>query len=359
VVSDSRRRTIVRALVVGSIVFHAAWWPIAWPRNWVEHVFARRVYPAISEVGSRVSGIVPVPIAPVLGIAGILWLALRPFRRARRSTAPTRPRWRCVAGGALNAAGAASVLGASFVAVWGANYRRLPIEDILGLGRHEPASPALVASRALDWIIDELPDVGARDRVLAETSVRESLERFLEFELDGRVPRLPRRVKSVPAGTLLAFGTTGMLCPPFAEALVDSGQTDVARIPTAAHEWAHTAGFAGEADAELVGVLAARRASDPFARYAVSLRIYSDVSRLLSKEERIALQSRLPEAARRDLEESARRGRRFRVRALDRAQKRFHDAFLRSQGVRHGIRDYDRAVELLLRAFAAGRLEAP
>src|SRR5690606_28706821 len=79
-------------------------------------------------------------------------------------------------------------------------------------------------------------------------------------------------VKTVPPGALLTVGFSGVVSPWLLEPHVDPAFPPAALTVVALHELAHTAGFAREAEAEAVALLAGLGCDDPAAAYAAAVR---------------------------------------------------------------------------------------
>ena len=129
-------------------------------------------------------------------------------------------------------------------------------------------------------------------------------------DIHSNVPTLPQKIKALPKGTLLYFGNAaGVISPWFLEAHVDSSLPPTEFVAVAAHELAHIGGYAGEADADLLGVIAGLNAADDFARYAVALRIFRTLVYQLTyespQEQNEPFASALPENWRDTLPEQA------------------------------------------------------
>src|SRR5262249_45073723 len=146
---------------------------------------------------------------------------------------------------------------------------------------------------------------------------------------------------------LLSLGNSGVTSF-FLEPHVDGGEPDVAFLSVAVHELAHVAGFCGEADADLLAAVAGLRAEDAFARYAVALRLFRDFASELPREEYQAALGALPDLAREDLKAMDHAARRYQIETLARAQRKIYDSYLRSQGVKAGVREYSFVVKLLI-----------
>ena len=95
---------------------------------------------------------------------------------------------------------------------------------------------------------------------------------------------------------------------------------------------------------------------DAFARYAVSLRLYSAFSSELDEASREAFRLALPAGARADLQAAREVYSRYLVRALARIQRVVYDQHLRVQGIEDGIANYSRALRLILDADRRGLL---
>jgi hypothetical protein len=246
-----------------------------------------------------------------------------------------------------------------FVALWGAGYRRERLETRLGLDGAGvvPQHPQDIARwvAALSRLITrDIPQASLRDGARALESLHASLSRTIQA-WDGTAPVLPRRVKRLPAGSLLAFGSAGITVPFFLEPHVDGGETEVSFLAVAVHELAHVAGYCAEADADLAAAFAGLRADDPYARYAVALWLFQDFAGLLpSRDDMTAADASLPELAREDIREARRATARYRIPALARVQGKVYDAYLRSQGLKEGVREYSFIVRMLVAAERKG-----
>lgn len=240
---------------------------------------------------------------------------------------------------------------------WGLLYGRSPVERSMAL-------PAVAGAEAADRTLalltaivvenaDAEPDI---DRAVAATS---SAVADLAERLGSARPTVPSRVRALPPGTLLRVGSAGVVSPFTLEAHVDGGLPPAAFAAVAAHELAHLAGFAREADAELIGALAALGSEAPFARYAAALAQGARLASRLDLEQRGAWLASLPPRARDDLDAVAAAVDRYRIPALAGPAAALYDRYLKAQGVVAGGGDYDRSAALLVRAEAGGWLEAP
>jgi len=349
-------KTCLAAMAAGSIL----WNVFPPPAPWVELGYSRGLQPVLASVVIPVGDLFPFPLGALLCAAAAAlmlgWIAVDGIR-ALRGGIPLRRRALRWGGVALQAV----IIGyAWFLLVWGAGYRRERLEDRLGLGSARPEEGEIEAwiGSLTGMIRRDLPAPGERDEVRAVTSIRESLVELLR-EWEGRGRSIPHRLKRLPAGTLLASGTVGMLIPFFLEAHVDAGDLEVGRLQAAGHELAHAAGLCGEADADLAGAMAGLRARDPYARYAAALSVFRDFAQHLPRDAMGKAYAELPAEAVLDLEGIAKNRKSYRADTLARVGRRAYDSYLRSHGLEEGVKEYGRLVELLVRAVRKGIVSLP
>jgi hypothetical protein len=237
--------------------------------------------------------------------------------------------------------------GTWFYLTWGLNYRRSSIEDLLTLPQTDVTTEEVLAlAKNLAATIEDTA-TSPVDVEGATASLSRSLNRLVE-ELTDTSLVLPNEVKTLPAGSLLSFGYAGITSPFFLEAHIDAALPPAAAVAVGVHELAHLAGFAGEADADLVAAIAGLSAAHPYARYAVALHLFSQVVIELPEVHRRPLLTGLPERSRQDLATLREVSARYYRGNLARPVSRAYDTYLRSQGVEAGLEDYGRVVTLLV-----------
>ena len=254
-----------------------------------------------------------------------------------------------------------------FIIIWGANYKRESIENQLGLTEVTVTSEDvhLLAESLLQVIVENVD--ATRDTDAALNSLRDSLTNVVN-DIHSNAPTLPQEIKSLPKGTLIYLGNAaGVISPWLLEAHVDSALPPTEFVAIAAHELAHVAGYAGEADADLLGALAGLNADDGFTRYAVALRLFRTLAYQLTyqlpenQKERFA--NSLPEGWQEALPKKALGDWELAVVAYQRhsppekyteVQQQVYNWYLLSQGVSEGIADYSRIVKLLVFAQQKG-----
>ena len=163
-----------------------------------------------------------------------------------------------------------------------------------------------------------------------------------------------------PKPTLLApyfrmAGVDGFTAPALLETLLNPDLTGPERPFVVAHEWAHLAGYAPEADANFVAWRATGRAGVA-ARYSGALFLLSEAARQVPRERRRDALDALASGPREDLAAIERRAA-AQVDLVQRVGWRVYDGYLRAQGVSEGVVSYSRVVELIVRAERRSSLE--
>lgn len=168
--------------------------------------------------------------------------------------------------------------------------------------------------------------------------------------------RLPTRIKLLPAGLMLRFGFAGVAAPWLLEPHVDAGLAPASALAVSLHELAHSAGFASEATAEAVGMVAGLECADRRVRYAAALRLASNVAAALPSEARAPYVASWPRQALMDSRAAERAQARFATSLLAPGAEAMYDLYLRSQGESAGLGEYDRGTELAWQLYAARNL---
>ncbi len=332
------------ARVLATLASAVALLVVPWPGAWVEAIFGRGLMVASSHLLAPTVGRVPWSVSGILLALAAVALAAALASRAGRSA--LRRRLPGILVGLL----------LSFSLVWGLGYRRAPLAQLLALPPGAPdAADVRAAADTLIGVLRETASASPGPSEAATSEARAAACIAAEVRrLGGANVAVPPIAKPLPPGSLLALGFGGVTSPWLLEPHVDAALPPAARLATAAHEMAHAAGFAREADTDALAVLAGLRCGDAGVRYAVALHAVSGLLAGTPRPQRDALAARLPQRARADLEALAVAARRYRSDWASRAATRVYDAYLKGRGVRAGMADYDRATDLVVRALAAG-----
>jgi hypothetical protein len=327
------------------------------PPALVERHYARAFYPGLqarltSWSNTSAFSLFDALIITVAVAVIILWgRALRAAGRGRT----VRPLARV----GLTSVVAGAALYLWFAAAWGLNYAREPLEASIryDASRVTPAAVASLASRSATHL-NALHAAAHAAGFPATGEVPPSLVQGLhivERRLGRATPTTPSRPKRSLLGPFFsASGVDGLHAPFLLETLLNPSLTPPERPAVLAHEWAHLSGYAPEADASFVGLLAALRADVP-SQYSAWLSLYDHAVAQSGSAERRAAFGLLAAGPRADREAIARRLD-MRVDVVARASWETYDHYLKAQGVSEGVESYSRVVELLL---ASGALDWP
>lgn len=317
------------------------------PADWVESVYSNGAYPRLQSVLTSWSNTSTVAWFDVLlAVVATAWVALA-WRDLRRT------HWLRACGRVgLRTATLGSVLYLLFVATWGLNYQRVPLEEKLAID-YRAATPdatealARTAVRALNrlhplprpdlpsWPAQPEPSLvaafGAAQRELGSTGV------FRPARPKWTVLDAYFRVASVD----------GMTDPFFLETLTLSRLLPMERPMVMAHEWAHLAGYADEGEASFVGWLACTN-GDAVAQYSAWLFLYSEAVVGLGVPGRQRVSAELAAGPRADLAAIARRIRSDVSPLVSAMGWGVYDQYLKANGVERGRESYTDVVRLVL-----------
>jgi hypothetical protein len=319
------------------------------PAAWVEHFYSRGVYAWLQPMLTGVSNRVPFALFDVLIVAGgvlLLVATLRMIGRALRGRA-LREIGRFV----LNLLAGAGLVYLVFLGAWGLNYERQPLARRL-VFNEDAAGHDAVVRLADDTVrqLNQLHDRAHREGFPAWERLRPAMDQTFRVMHSRLAPGVHPRA-GVPKWSLLSYyfdraGVSGMTDPFFLEVLVDRELLPFERPFVLAHEWAHLAGYADEAEANFVGWLTCVNGAAP-AAYSGWLYLYSQAVVSLPRNERLPLIRALAPGPRADLTAVAERARRIQP-ALQSVSWRVYDRYLKANRVGEGIASYDRALVLVL-----------
>jgi hypothetical protein len=330
---------VVAAAVLAAIV------PV--PPRLVENVYSNGLYLPLQNFLTAFSNLVPVALFDVLVLAGLggllFWWATALIGAGEKK----RRLWARAFGTIV----AAAFLYLAFLGAWGLNYRREPLRERLDFSAERVTAPALAA---------------LSDRAVAEmNSYHSTPERedwpplsdipgwlepaFHEAQRELGMTRLARAAR--PKTTLLgpyfrATRVDGMMNPFLHETLVNETVLPFERPFLVAHEWAHLAGFADEAEANFLAWLICLRGDDR-SRYSAWLSLYPHLLFHLDSQARAtSLRSLMPGVAA-DLRSVSQRLSGASPR-MQRVSAGVYDRYLKANRVSRGIRSYDGVVALVL-----------
>lgn len=322
------------------------------PAEVIERWFSSGAYPIIQRALTPATNLLPLPLFDLLLIAALVATVVALVRGVRASRRSRSPRPILVVLGHVAAAAAVAYL--VFLAGWGFNYRRVPMSERLNVAQGNP-SPAdvlqlgLRAVGEMNRLYEPAHHTGWTGDEWHDGQLRAA---FVDVQraLGDAPPAVPGRLKRSMLGPYFRWvGVDGMINPFGLEVLANPDLLPFERPFVAAHEWAHLAGYAHEAEANFVGWLTTLRADVP-AQYSAWLFLYWQVSGEVGEQERARLAAALEPGPRRDVEAIITRLRRGQWPMLQRAGWAAYDQYLKANRVDEGIRSYGEVVTLILRA---------
>jgi hypothetical protein len=241
-----------------------------------------------------------------------------------------------------------------FLLLWGFNYRRVPMRDRLVIDRAAPTTEQVLELGMM--AVGEMNNLyaAAHQESSAVPEWQDAVLRgaFADVQrtLSEAPPVEPGRLKHSLFGPYFRWtGVDGMVNPFGLEVIANPDLLPFERPFVAAHEWAHLAGFANEAEANFVGWLTCIRASRA-AQYSGWFFLYWQIAGELDAASRARMNMALADGPRRDINAVIARLRRDEVPALQAASWRVYDKYLKANRVAAGVRSYGLVVNLILRA---------
>jgi len=341
---------------VAILAVELLWLLIPVPSHWVEWYYTSGVFAALITPLVVVHQVIPFSLSALVVLVVVpcgLVLAASGIRVARKRGVA----WRSIGWTGFKCVMVVFVLVYGwFLITFGVGYRREAIESRLDLAEADRVTRAdlnVTLDDMLSTISENLENPKKRDELAALRSVREAMG-DLTLEWDGHRPPLPEDVKRLPGGVLVLFGAYGVNSPFFMEPHVDGALPSHAIVSTGAHELAHVAGFSGEADATLAGLLAGLRADHPFARYASALAAYANLCAELGPDDQRARFEALPAEALNDLRTEAEVYQRYTRDVTQSVFQPMYHSYLVTQGVSEGIEDYSRGSRMFVNGWLKG-----
>jgi hypothetical protein len=337
--------TVIRLVVVAAAMA-AALMPV--PAAWIEAWYSRRFYLALQNVVTTFSNRSSVALLDAAVVVLVVLLAALFARRWRRD-GPSRAIRRTLATLVVISA----IVYLWFLGMWGLNYRRLPLEATIEFdaSRITPAAARQLGELSVDRLNEYAvtKSAGGRDAKSLEDAFA-GAQAIL-----GHPPAVPGIAKKSLLGYYFRTAAIdGMTDPWFLEIIVNDDVLPFERAFVTAHEWAHLAGYANEAEANFIAFVTCMQ-GDLDQRYSAWLAVYEHVWSVLPRSDRAALAARLREEPRNDLRAMAARYEKS-TPVVRNAAREVYDGYLRANRVKEGIASYTGVVRLLLGAgFADGR----
>jgi hypothetical protein len=305
----------------------------------VERWYSASIYPRIQHALTPLTNHVPVALLDVV-VALLLVVLIGTFVTRLRGGFV-----RAVARTTLTVVTLAAALYLCFLALWGLNYRRVPLEEKLDFDRSRVTRESAIAfASSAARLVNEgyAAAHGAPADDVALASAFADAQRLLGAERPA-VPGVPKR--SVLTWYFRRAAIDGMTDPFFLEIILNTDVLAVERPFVLAHEWAHLAGYADESEANFLAWLTCAR-SGGIASYSGWLAAYQHTIAALPRADRAAVLP-LADGPRRDLRAMSERYARS-LPAVRNAARDVYDSYLKANRVQEGIASYDAVVRLFV-----------
>ena len=345
-------------LLPGIVGLPLLWWLPHAPQV-AEWVFARGIFRVLSVLVGSLVALLPfslTELAAVLALPALLLLLVLFVRRLRRTASRRAAVGRAVRGVCWVVSSAFCL----YMLLHGANFYRLSAAELLDI------DPAVQSPETLLAVCVELAEHASAERALVsedadgcmvltdgvQAALRQADDGYRA--LDDDYPVLwggVWRAKPVLLSHWWSYtGIAGMYFPLLAEANVNTDMPDSEIPATAAHELAHTRGFAREDECNFFAYLACIQNDSADIRYSGYLLAYVYCSNALYDyspamwEEAAA---HLSDGVRRDLAQRSAYWRSFEG-EVQQASTSVNNAFIQAQGDEDGVLSYDRVVGLIV-----------
>lgn len=325
----------------------------------VEQVYSRGMYPAVSTALGHVTSLAPFSVAEFFVyavIGGLLISLVSTIIQVIKRKAP----WAKLVAFAVSTAILAGAMLTQFYLVWGLNYYRPTLYQLMALPVRERGSDELFTlclqlSDEANSLRETLPEdesgVFAPKESFAETAkaICAAYDSLGQRDVLFSVPVYP--AKPVLASRAMSVsGISGIYMPFTGEANVNVHQSPLLKASSAAHENAHFLGFAREDEANFISCLACSYSSDPSVRYSgVMLALIHCGNALfdVDTEKYKELYQTYGEGMRRDLHAYNEYWNGFDGKIED-AVNDLNDNYLKFNGQSDGVNSYGMMVDLLL-----------
>jgi hypothetical protein len=333
---------------LGAAIIAVVLFAVPLPESLVEQFYSRSAFRWWQAGVTSLSNLAPFAVLDmfILGVTVFVVLRAMKLMRSARDTSVVGALWE----GARRLVRAVAVAALLFLLMWGFNYRRVPLDRTVPPARQLTVEDLKVAVSDAGALATRL-----RPSPKGDYPTFGDVTDWLRAPLDDALGRLKRpglQTAGLPKYSLILTpfftwaGVDGMVNPFALETIVHPDLLPFERPFAVAHEWAHLAGAADEADASAIGWLACMRGRPELA-YSASLYLIVEAGSALPRPVWQDVASRLDPGIRADLDALAERQARQRPR-IQRTAFRVYDSYLRANHVDDGVASYSRALSLIL-----------
>lgn len=322
--------------------------------EWIEQYYSRGIFPGFRVLlDTFITSWFPIPLVYLFIPLFLYFLITNLFTWFRSKS---RGKGLRAIAGVLNFSG--WVIGL-FLLMWGFNYGRQPVGERIGIQPKglELASLQKIIRQEIDVLTKLRTQIPGADTMALtaqhfphdmEEKLRQALENALDYYDYPIVGSVRGRVIE-PKGILLRFNTAGIYFPWTGEGHIDAGLIHLQRPYTMAHELAHGYGFGDEGSCSFWAYLAAFNISNPALEYAIRLGYWRSIAVHWVKADPVEynnFRAQLHKGIIADLTAINEN--------IDAYPDIFpdfrnaaYDAYLKAQGIKEGIQNYGRVINLV------------
>ncbi|MCH2023330.1 MAG: DUF3810 domain-containing protein [Saprospiraceae bacterium] len=248
-----------------------------------------------------------------------------------------------------------------FLLLWGYNYARIPMAQQIGINVPETMTfqevwdEAQYITKTCIALRNKIPNIDTNPINASfypenlEEEMRTLLKQVLnEYGYDNSGNVRGRFLK--PNGILLRFSSSGLYFPFTGEGHIDNDLHPITKPFTLAHEMGHGYGFGNEAVCNFLGFLSCIRSKNKAIQYSGYIMywryVYGALMEFMTEEEYLVERSKISRGMHNDIEAI--------YAAQDKhppfipfLQPAVYDVFLKVQGIRDGIKSYNKVVILV------------
>jgi hypothetical protein len=325
----------------------------------VERFYSRAVFPFIAHAFSFASlssfSLAELFLALLLAalVAWLVWLARQLYIRRGEAGATLLSALKTVLW-------AAAIVSTLFVLLFGLNYKRQQLADTFGFERREPSAQEIegISRTIIEGINSNYSESGlsvegggGSTTPLSSTQLFAVLEEAYASEplMRGATGASVQPKAVYFSGMMSRLGISGIYSPFTGEPNYNAIQPGFDIPFSVAHEMAHQRGFAREDEANFVAFLVCTKASHPYVRYSGylgALRVLGVLYRIAPERYRDVVAA-LGEGPRADLKARSQFWSRYLGR-LSNFSNSLNNAYLKFNGVRSGVRNYNEASSLIV-----------
>ena len=348
------------ALVIIAVIIRV----ISMDADWIERYYSNGVYPHIVRFQRMLLGWVPFSVGDLFYGWAVIWLIIQTVKLIRRLARRDAGRDYLLGVGRRFLSGALLIY-ISFNLLWGLNYNRRGIQNVLKLNISDYTRNDLIeVTSRLAEKLDSLQAYSLlnrgnlqRKKWLFQGTV--SAYKHLSMKNELFVYEYPSVKPSIYSYLGNYLGFTGYYNPFSGEAQVNTTVPLFIRPFTSCHEIGHQLGYAKESEANFAGYLSASSSEDPSFLYSVYFDMFAYSSRYLYMEDSVTLKN-IREGLSPGVRSDIRELREFAIRystPLETAIDRIYSQYLKANQQPSGRMSYNEVVALLIAYYRKyGRL---